>query len=79
MKILTEYWLKFKKWKPKIIQIILTFILIGTLAGIADEEKWLFPLAWIEGNGINYIDIFSILTIQLMILKRISHKDYDPS
>jgi hypothetical protein len=74
-----KYWWKFREWKPKIIQIILVFVFIGTLAGVASEKEWLFPLMWIDGQGINYIDLFSILFPQLMILKRICHKDYNPS
>lgn len=76
---LKKYWQAFRDWKPRIIEMALTFIVIGFLAGIANEENWFFPVMWVEGNGVNYLDLLSILAPQLMMLKRVSHKNYDPS
>lgn len=78
MKTLVKYWLKFKIWKPKVREIILCFIILSLLAGVAEQKDWFFPLIWLEGMKINYIDIASILAPQLMILKRVSHKNYTP-
>jgi hypothetical protein len=72
-----KYWWKFREWKPKIIEVALVFIVISLLAGIANQKGWLFPLIWIEGNGVNSLDLLSGIIPQLMILKRVFHKDYD--
>lgn len=78
MNILIKYWLKFKKWKPKVKGIALCFIILSLIAGVAEQKDWFFPLLWLEGIKINYIDLVSVMVPQLMILKRLYRKD-DPS